>query len=66
MPCSIMCPWFITRITSAVWTVDNSWATTKLVRPYINVSKARWMRISVMVSMEDVASSRISMGAGTA
>ena len=34
----------------------------KLVRPSIILAKAFWMRTSVRVSMELVASSRISMG----
>ena len=34
----------------------------KLVRPCIMRAKAFWMRTSVRVSMEDVASSKISIG----
>ena len=33
MPCSTICPDFITRIQSASRIVDNLWATTKVVRP---------------------------------
>ena len=42
--------------------VESRWATTKLVRPSIRVSKACWIWTSVRVSMLEVASSRISMG----
>ena len=34
----------------------------KLVRPCIMRANADWMRISVRVSMDEVASSRISIG----
>ena len=57
-----MWPSFITRMTSASRMVDRRWATMKLVRPCIMRAKAFWMRTSVRVSMEDVASSRISIG----
>lgn len=62
MPCSIMCPSFMTRMREAFLMVESLWATTKLVRPFMRVSKACWMRISVRVSMLEVASSRMSIG----
>ena len=43
--------------------VDRRCAITKEVRPAISLSIAFWIRISVRVSTELVASSRISMGA---
>ena len=52
-----------TKITSAVLTVERRCAMTKDVRPSINSLIAVWMRISVMLSTFDVASSRISTGA---
>ncbi len=42
--------------------VESRWATMKLVFPRIISSKAFWMRISVRVSMLEVASSKISIG----
>ena len=42
--------------------VDSRWATIKLVLPSIILANAFWMRISVLVSMDDVASSKISIG----
>ena len=55
------CPSFKTRITSAVRMVDKRCATIKLVRPSIRCWKASWIFNSVRVSMEEVASSRISI-----
>ena len=42
--------------------VERRCATMKLVRPCIIRAKAAWIRTSVRVSMEEVASSRISIG----
>ena len=42
--------------------VDSRCATTKLVRPCIISSNACWIFSSVRVSMELVASSRMSIG----
>ena len=47
---------------SALRTVERRWAMTKVVRPYIRPSMPCWTSISVRVSMEEVASSRISTG----
>ena len=55
-------PSFITKITSASRMVLSRWATIKLVRPSIIRWNAFWMRTSVRVSMEEVASSRMSIG----
>ena len=52
----------ITRMTSASRMVDRRWATIKLVRPCIIRAKAAWMRTSVRVSMEEVASSKSQHG----
>ena len=52
----------MTKIISASLMVDKRWATIKLVLPSIILAKAFWMRISVRVSMEEVASSKISIG----
>ena len=57
-----MWPSRMTKMVSASRMVDSRWATIKLVRPSIIFWKAFWMRISVRVSMEEVASSKISMG----
>ena len=51
-----------TRIQSAFFTVDSRWAMTKVVRPAMRRSIPAWTRASVRVSMEEVASSRISTG----
>ena len=51
----------MTRITSASLMVESLCATIKLVCPFISLPKASWIFTSVLVSMEDVASSRISM-----
>ena len=58
-----MLPSLITSITSASLTVDSLWAMTKEVLPTIMRSMASWILLSVRVSTELVASSRISMGA---
>ena len=42
--------------------VDRRWATMKLVRPRIIAANACWIFSSVRVSMELVASSKISIG----
>ena len=55
-------PSFITRMTSASRMVERRCATMKLVRPCIIRAKAAWIRTSVRVSMEEVASSKISIG----
>ena len=55
-------PSFITSIASALFIVESLCATMKLVLPAVNVSKARWIFISVLVSIDEVASSRISIG----
>ena len=47
---------------SALRTVDSRWAMTKVVRPYMRPSMPCCTSISVRVSMEEVASSRISTG----
>ena len=56
-------PFFSTTMLSAFLMVDSRWAITKLVRPMVSSSIARWISSSVRVSTEEVASSRISMGA---
>lgn len=53
-----MAPFSITKITSASRMVDRRWAITKLVRPVRSWAIACWMRTSVRVSTELVASSR--------
>lgn len=60
--CSIIFPSFMTRILSASRIVERRCATMKLVRPFIIVRNAFCIRISVLVSIEEVASSRISIG----
>ena len=62
MPFSIIFPSFITRITSASRIVESLWATIKLVLPSIILLNAFCILISVLVSMEEVASSSISIG----
>ena len=52
----------MTRILSASRIVERRCATMKLVRPFIIVRNAFCIRISVLVSIEEVASSRISIG----
>ena len=42
---------------SALRMVDSRWAMRKLVRPVSMVEMASWIRASVLVSMEAVASS---------
>ena len=56
LPCSMIFPSFMKRITSADWMVDSLWATMKLVLPFIMAAKAFWIFISVLVSMDEVAS----------
>lgn len=58
----MMFPSFITRITSALRIVDSLCATIKLVRPSISFANAFCIFNSVRVSIEDVASSNISIG----
>ena len=58
-----MSPPFITRIMSASRMVDRRCAITKLVRPTVSASIAFWISSSVRVSTEEVASSRIRIGA---
>ena len=50
-----------TRIMSALRMVESRWAMRKLVRPVSRVEMASWMRASVLVSMEAVASSSTKM-----
>ena len=52
----------MTRIVSASRIVDSRWAMTNVVRPFIRRAIARWIRTSVRVSTELVASSRIRIG----
>ena len=59
VPCSMISPSFITRMRSASRIVDNLWAITKLVLPFIKLSIAFWILTSVLVSTELVASSRM-------
>ena len=63
VPLSTTSPSRRTRILSAFLIVDRRCAITKLVRPFVSSSMARWIKTSVRVSTEEVASSRISMGA---
>ena len=49
-------------MVSAERMVDSRWAMTMEVRPSISVRMASWMSSSVSVSIDDVASSRISTG----
>ena len=55
-------PLFITRIRSAFLIVESLCATINEVLPFISISKACWIFSSVRVSIDDVASSRMSMG----
>ena len=50
----------MTRISSTFWMVESRWAMTMAVRPRSSTFSASWMRASVSVSTEDVASSRTS------
>ena len=56
-----MFPSRITSILSASLIVESLWAMIKLVLPFISAAKAFCIRCSVIVSMLDVASSRISI-----
>ena len=47
---------------SAFLIVLSLWAITKLVLPFIRLSMALWILCSVLVSTDDVASSRIITG----
>ena len=58
----MMLPSFITRMISASRIVESLCATIKLVLPFIIVLNACEILISVRVSIEEVASSRISIG----
>ena len=58
----MICPSFITRITSASRIVDSLCATINVVLPFISAAKASCIFISVLVSMDEVASSSISIG----
>ena len=49
-------------MVSAFLMVDSLCAITKLVRPAMSLSMARWMRHSVRVSTFEVASSKMRMG----
>ena len=62
LPFSMILPSRMTRITSAFSMVLSRCATTKLVRPCIITANAFWIFSSVRVSMDEVASSRISIG----
>ena len=56
-----------TRMVSALRIVDRRWAMIRLVRPCINWSNPRWIKISLRVSMLLVASSSNRMaGSATA
>ena len=55
-------PWSRTRITSAFWMVESRWAMTKTVLPFIKASIPACTIRSVRVSIEEVASSKISAG----
>ena len=56
LPCSI------TMMQSLFFMVASLWAITKVVRPFISSSIPDCTSFSVLVSMEEVASSRISTG----
>ena len=60
VPCSTMSPCSMTRMRSASRMVESRWAMTKLVRPLRRLVMASWTSISVRVSTELVASSRMS------
>ena len=49
-------------MASALRTVESRCAITKTVRPRMRASMPRWMSASVRVSIELVASSRMSTG----
>ena len=51
-----------TIIWSEFIIIDNLWAIEILVRPFINVSKACWIKSSLYGSIDEVASSNIRMG----
>lgn len=58
----MMRPCSMTMMQSEFLTVDSRWAMTKVVRPFMRASMPACTSFSVRVSMEDVASSRMSAG----
>ena len=62
VPRSIILPCSITIIQSALRTVESLWAITNDVLPDISASIPFWTSRSVLVSIDEVASSRISTG----
>ena len=62
VPCSTISPWFITRIRSALRTVDSRWAIMNEVRPTIRFSSASRITASVLESIAEVGSSRMRIG----
>lgn len=60
---SLTSPSRITRMRSAFFIVERRCAMTKLVRPFVRESIALWIKSSVRVSTDEVASLRISIGA---
>ena len=59
---SSISPCSMTTMQLALRTVDRRWAMTNTVRPSMRASMPCWIRASVRVSMEEVASSRIITG----
>jgi hypothetical protein len=57
VPCSTIEPFSITRIVSASRIVERRWAMTNDVRPWASFAIAFWIRTSVRVSTDEVASS---------
>ena len=60
-PCSTIWPRSSTTSRSALRSVLRRWAMAMVVRPRTRLSSAFWISFSVVVSTEDVASSRIRM-----
>ena len=63
MPVSMIQPFFKTIIRSAWRIVERRCAITKVVLPFIKLSSASWTSFSDSESRDDVASSKIKIGA---
>ena len=59
LPCSIINPFSITKIISAWITVESRWAIIKHVFPFAAKISSLWTCFSVIVSNDEVASSRM-------
>ena len=51
MPCSMILPSFITRMTSALWMVESLWATIKLVLPFVAAEFILEMTMGVLMKL---------------